>query len=53
MGNRPIKSSDWAAYEIRVPIIAMDAFQIEFGVQLIGQGAAWIDGMSMEFVPVQ
>lgn len=52
MGNHPITSSDWAAYEIRAPI-AIDAFHIEFGVQLIGEGAAWIDQMFMEFAPVR
>jgi hypothetical protein len=50
MGNHPVTSGDWAPYEIRAPI-ARDAYQIEFGLQLIGRGAAWIDQISMEFVP--
>jgi hypothetical protein len=52
MGNHPIVSGDWAAYEIRAPI-AMDAYHMEFGMQLIGQGAAWIDQLSMEFAPLR
>ena len=43
-------SGEWAAYEIRAPI-ATDAYQIEFGVQLVGAGAVWIDQISMEFLP--
>jgi hypothetical protein len=30
----------------------MDAYHIEFGVQLIGNGAVWIDQISMDFKPV-
>ncbi len=43
-------SGKWAAYEIRAPIAA-DAYQIEFGVQLVGPGAVWIDQITMEFKP--
>jgi hypothetical protein len=50
MGNHPVKSGIWGAYEIRAPI-AMDAYHIEFGVQLIGSGAVWIDQISMDFKP--
>jgi hypothetical protein len=50
MGDHPITSGDWALYEIRAPIAA-DAFHMEFGLQLIGQGAAWIDRISMEYAP--
>jgi hypothetical protein len=52
MGNHPIVSGDWAAYEIRAPI-AIDAYHMEIGMQLIGQGAAWIDQISMEFEPLR
>jgi hypothetical protein len=52
MGNHPVTSGDWAPYEIRAPI-AGDGYHIEFGLQLIGQGAAWIDRVSMEFAPVR
>jgi hypothetical protein len=51
MGDHPVTSRDWAAYEIHAPI-AIDGFHIEFGVQLIGQGTAWIDQISMEFAPM-
>jgi hypothetical protein len=49
MGNHPIKGGAWSAYEIQAPI-APDAQDIEFGIQLMGQGAAWIDNISMTFV---
>ncbi len=48
MGDHPVISGEWGAYEIRAPI-AMDAYQIEFGVQLVGTGAVWIDQISIEF----
>jgi hypothetical protein len=50
MGDHPVVSGEWAAYEIHAPI-AMDAYHIEFGVQLVGTGAVWIDQSSMEFKP--
>ncbi len=50
MGDHPVISGEWGAYEIRAPI-AMDAYQIEFGVQLVGTGAVWIDQISIEFKP--
>lgn len=49
MGNHPITGGAWSPYEIQAPI-ALDAQDIEFGMQLIGQGAAWIDNISMTFV---
>jgi hypothetical protein len=48
MGEHPITSGTWSPYEVRAPI-AMDARDIEFGIQLIGQGGAWIDNMSMTY----
>jgi hypothetical protein len=39
----------WSPYEIQAPI-ALDAQDVEFGMQLIGQGAAWIDNISITFV---
>jgi hypothetical protein len=51
MGDHPITSGDWTLYEIRAPI-AEDAYHMEFGVQLVGQGAVWIDHISMEFAPL-
>ena len=50
MGNSPVVSGEWGAYEIQAPI-ATDAYHIEFGVQLVGTGAVWIDQISMEFQP--
>jgi hypothetical protein len=47
MGNHPITAGAWASYEIQAPI-AWDARDIEFGMQLIGKGAAWIDNISMD-----
>jgi len=52
MGNHPIVPGDWATYEIRAPI-AMDAYHMGFGMQPIGQGAAWIDQISTEFAPLR
>jgi hypothetical protein len=49
-GKRPVVSGEWGAYEILAPI-ATDAYHIEFGVQLVGTGAVWIDQISMEFRP--
>ncbi len=48
MGNHPITAAAWSSYEIQAPI-AFDARDIEFGMQLVGQGAAWIDHISMTF----
>jgi uncharacterized protein (TIGR02246 family) len=48
MGELPIVSNEWASYEIRGPI-APNAHDIEFGLQLMGQGAAWIDNAVAEF----
>lgn len=47
MGDHPIVSGDWTVYEIHAPI-AMDAYQVEFGMQLFDQGAAWIDQISLK-----
>jgi hypothetical protein len=48
MGDHPVVSAEWRAYEIQAPI-ATDAYHIEFGVQLAGTGAVWMDQVSMEF----
>jgi hypothetical protein len=48
IGRFPVISSAWFFYEIQAPV-AVDARDIEFGLQLIGQGAAWIDNISMDF----
>ena len=48
MGNHPVSAGIWAPYEIQAPI-ALDARDIEFGMQLIGEGAAWFDNVSIAF----
>jgi hypothetical protein len=48
MGRFPVTSSAWSFYEIHAPI-AQGAEDIEFGMQLIGLGSAWIDNISMNF----
>lgn len=48
MGNHPITAATWSSYEIQAPI-ALDARDIEFGMQLVGEGAAWIDNISVTF----
>ena len=51
MGNHPITAGAWASYEIQAPIDP-EARDIEFGMQLIGRGAAWIDNISMDFASI-
>jgi hypothetical protein len=51
MGNHPITAGAWTDYEIQAPI-AWDARDIEFGMQLIGQGGASIDNISMDFAAI-
>jgi hypothetical protein len=46
MGNHPITSSTWTFYEINAHI-APDARDIMFGVQVVGEGSAWIDKISL------
>jgi hypothetical protein len=46
MGDHPITTGTWVSYEIQAPI-ALDARDIEFGLQLVGHGAAWIDKLSL------
>jgi hypothetical protein len=46
MGDHPITASGWSSYRIKVPI-GPDARDIEFGIQLVGNGAAWIDNITM------
>jgi hypothetical protein len=45
MGDHPITAGTWSTYEIHAPI-SLDAGDIEFGMQLIGPGEAWIDNIS-------
>jgi hypothetical protein len=48
MGSHPITSGPWALYEIGAPIPS-DARDIEFGMQLFGEGSASIDNISLVF----
>jgi hypothetical protein len=48
MGNNPVTFPVWSFYELEAPI-ATDARDIEIGMQLVGQGAAWIDNISVTF----
>ena len=49
MGDHPITSAAWSPYEIHAPI-ALNARDIEFGMQVFGEGEAWIDNISVTFV---
>ena len=46
LGDHPIQPAHWNAYQIVFPIDG-DARDIEFGIQLYGEGAAWIDQIYM------
>jgi uncharacterized protein (TIGR02246 family) len=46
LGEHPIQSAQWDAYQIVFPIDDK-ARDIEFGIQLYGEGAAWIDQIYM------
>jgi hypothetical protein len=48
MSDRPITSGTWAFYEIK-GLTDKDARDIELGIQLHGQGAAWIDQITLDF----
>ncbi len=49
MFNRPITSSEWNHYEI-IADVDVDAEDITLGVFLRGEGAAWVDDVSLEIV---
>jgi uncharacterized protein (TIGR02246 family) len=48
MGDHPITSGPWTVYKIDAPIAA-DSRDIEFGMQLFGEGSASIDNISLVF----
>ena len=48
LGDHPITYGRWLVYEIAAPIES-DSRDIEFGMQLIGPGSAWIDNVSIVF----
>ena len=47
MGGRPIRSPEWAQYEVVLPI-AEDAEGIALGLFLTGPGSVWMDDASLE-----
>lgn len=49
MSDRPIRSSDWAAYDIILKV-PEHADQIVVGIFLTGTGQAWIDQASLQVV---
>jgi erythromycin esterase len=46
-GNRPITASEWRQYEIATDV-PKAADVISFGFAFVGDGAAWLDGVSLE-----
>lgn len=46
MGDHPITNRNWGSYKVTAPV-ALDAVYVEFGMQLVGRGVAWIDDVSM------
>ena len=48
VSSRPIKSAAWSVYELHINIDVF-AEDISVGLQLTGQGAAWIDNVSLDF----
>ena len=46
LDDHPIRSAQWDAYQIVFPIDG-EADDIEFGIQLYGEGTAWIDQIYM------
>jgi uncharacterized protein (TIGR02246 family) len=46
LGDHPIQSAQWDAYQIVFPVDGQ-AEDIEFGIQLYGEGTAWIDQIYM------
>ncbi|HWA84210.1 MAG TPA: S41 family peptidase, partial [Fimbriimonadaceae bacterium] len=45
MGDRPIRSGDWAFYDI-IGTIDADADTVNIGFMLVGAGRAWVDAVS-------
>lgn len=49
METRPIRSAEWTYYETVLPC-DVDATSAQVGLNLMGQGKAWIDDTSLELV---
>lgn len=50
MSNRPIASSEWQDYEI-AGLVDSDATSLQFGLELVGRGAACIDDVHLDILP--
>jgi C-terminal processing protease CtpA/Prc len=50
MENRPIRSGDWKAFEIKA-LIDEDAVTIDLGFGLHGAGTVWVDSATLEIIP--
>ena len=48
MADRPITSAQWTFYEI-TGVVCPDARDLELGMQLWGDGSAWMDQVSLSF----
>jgi erythromycin esterase len=47
MAGQPITASEWREYEIPGEVAA-DAYAIDYGLALVGEGRAWLDAVSLE-----
>lgn len=47
MAGQPITASEWREYEIAGEVVA-DAYAIDYGLALVGEGRAWLDAVSLE-----
>jgi erythromycin esterase len=52
MRDRPIRSGDWAVYEIKGDVDP-DATRINFGIMAHGKARVWVDDVSLEVVTPQ
>lgn len=50
MHDRPITTSDWTAHELELTVPAR-ATTLQFGLVVVGDGAAWIDDVSLTPLP--
>ncbi len=52
MGSRGVTgTTDWKRYQIELDV-AKEAVNINFGALLTGNGVAWVDGLSIELLPM-
>ncbi len=50
MSDRPIRSAEWKAYEVKV-LVEEDALCIDLGFGLSGAGTIWVDSATLEIIP--